>query len=160
MPAQSLLLGVRYCQWAEGIIQLPWGTWSLWDSQSVLHSGVYPEHSCVKVPQHPGGAQCTHRQHPEKQRVRLQHHPGCPESWWGQSPVLQNSRQLPEPALSLPTTLLHLPHTSQLLQRMRGGPCRQRPPSPHSLASLPRAGGPSCVPSEAVPCGKKQYVVT
>lgn len=59
-----------------------------------------------------------------------------------------------EHAPSLPTTLLHLPHTSQLLQRMRGGPCRPWLPAVHSLASLPGAWGPSCVLSEAVPCGK------
>lgn len=58
-----------------------------------------------------------------------QHHLPCLEQQRGQSPILQNSRRGPEPALSLPTTLLHLPHTSQLLQRMRGGPTQpQLPP--------------------------------
>lgn len=80
--------------------------------------------------------------------------PGCLEQQQGQSPILQNSRRVPEPALSLPTTLLHLPHTSQLLQQMSGGPCRQQRPSPHSLTSLPRAWGPSYVPSKAMPWGK------
>lgn len=104
---------------------------------------------------------CSHRLHPGKKCG-----PACtPRSRSSVSPVspvvpgavagTEPQRLQPETAPSLPTTLLHLPHTSQLLQRMSGGPCRRRPPSLHSLASLPGAWGPSCVLSEAVPCGKK-----
>lgn len=43
---------------------------------------------------------------------------------------------------SLPTTLLHLPHTSRLLQRMSGGPSRRWPPAVHSLCFPPQGLGP------------------
>jgi len=112
--------------------------------------GVYPECSCVRRGRSTQAVLSTPTGSTQRSSVRAfisVASPGVPRAAEGTElhPEEEQASACPSPSPSHnPASFTaHLPASAA----DEGGP--------HSLTSLPGAWGPSCVPSKAVPCGKK-----